>query len=139
MSDAWRADLEAEERPVQDVARLLERSRAQIAEAPLLLVSCVTLEGAKVWPDARRRGAERDMFVQSLGAALQNLLLAAEELGFAGYLKGAPLFCPSPVRDALKLPDDWEPAFLVMLGYASEGFVPPPRADVDVAEFMVER
>jgi F420 biosynthesis protein FbiB-like protein len=139
MADAWRANLEAEERPVQEIARLLERSRAQIEEPPLLLLSCVVLDGAKTWPDTARRQGERDMFVQSLGAALQNLLLAAKERGLAGYLKGAPLFCPQAIREALRLPREWEPAFLVQLGYAAEGSEPPARAAVDVAEFMVER
>jgi coenzyme F420-0:L-glutamate ligase/coenzyme F420-1:gamma-L-glutamate ligase len=139
MADAWRADLEAEDRPVQEVARLLERSRAQVEEAPLLLLSCLVLEGAKGWPDEARRRAERDMFVQSLGAALQNILLAAEEMGLAGYLKGAPLYCQQAIRDALKLPPEWEPAFLVQLGYAAEGFAPATRAPIEVSEFTVER
>jgi coenzyme F420-0:L-glutamate ligase/coenzyme F420-1:gamma-L-glutamate ligase len=139
MADAWRADLEEQERPVQDVARLLERSRAQVESAPLLLLSCMVLDGAKAWSDDRRRQAERDMFVQSLGAALQNLLLAAAECGLAGYIKGAPLFCADAVRDALKLPLEWEPAFLMLLGYAEEGFTPPARPPLDVTEFMIER
>jgi coenzyme F420-0:L-glutamate ligase/coenzyme F420-1:gamma-L-glutamate ligase len=79
------------------------------------------------------------MFVQSLGAALQNLLLAAVERGLAGYLKGAPLFCQEAIREALRLPAEWEPAFLVQLGYAAEGFEPPTRETIDVAEFVVER
>jgi F420 biosynthesis protein FbiB-like protein len=139
MSDAWRADLEEAERPVQEVARLLERSRGQIEDAPLLLLSCIVLDGAKPWPDNARRQAERDMFVQSLGAALQNILLAAEEHGLVGYIKGAPLFCRDAVRESLRLPHEWEPAFLVQLGHAAVGFTPPRREPVDVAEFMVER
>jgi coenzyme F420-0:L-glutamate ligase/coenzyme F420-1:gamma-L-glutamate ligase len=79
------------------------------------------------------------MFVQSLGAALQNILLAAEEYGLVGYIKGAPLFCRDAVRESLRLPADWEPAFLVQLGYAAVGFTLPEREPMDVAEFMVER
>jgi len=139
MADAWRADLEAEELPVHEIARLLERSRVQIEEPPLLVLSCVVLDGAKPWPDKARLQGERDMFVQSLGAALQNLLLAAEERGLAGYLKGAPLFCQEAIRAALRLPAAWEPEFLVQLGYAAEGFEPPAREAIEVAEFMVER
>jgi coenzyme F420-0:L-glutamate ligase/coenzyme F420-1:gamma-L-glutamate ligase len=139
MADSWRADLEAEGRPIQEIARLLERSRGQLEEPPLLLLSCVVLDGAKTWRDEARRQGERDMFVQSLGAALQNLLLAAVERGLAGYLKGAPLFCQQAIREALRLPNEWEPAFLVQLGYAAERFEPPAREAIDVAEFMVER
>jgi coenzyme F420-0:L-glutamate ligase/coenzyme F420-1:gamma-L-glutamate ligase len=139
MSDAWRSDLEAEDRPVQEVARLLERSREQITGAPVLLLACLLTEGARKWPDKARKQAERDMFVQSLGAALQNILLAAAERGLAGYLKGAPLFCREAVTEALRLPAGWEPTFLVLLGRPAAGSVPAPRAPIDAAEFMVER
>jgi coenzyme F420-0:L-glutamate ligase/coenzyme F420-1:gamma-L-glutamate ligase len=139
MAESWRADLEAEERPVQEVARLLDRSREQVTDAPLLLLACLALDGARPWPDEARRRGERDMFVQSLGAALQNMLLAAGERGLVGYLKGAPLFCGDAVREALRLPVSWEPTFLVLLGRAEDGFIPPSREPPDAAEFMVER
>ena len=139
MADAWRADLEAVETSVHDVQRLLARSKEQITGAPALLVACLELADAKEQGDERRRSAERDMFVQSLGAALQNILLAAVERGLVGYLKGAPLFCAPAVREALELPDGWEPAFLVLLGHPEEGFEPEPRAEVEVGDVMVER
>ncbi|MBI2913935.1 MAG: nitroreductase family protein, partial [Chloroflexi bacterium] len=94
MAAAWRADLQRDARPPEAIERLLARSHRQLAGAPALLLACLTLEDAHSWADERRRSAERDMFVQSLGAALQNLLLAAHSRGLAGYLKGAPLFCP---------------------------------------------
>ena len=139
MSDVWRADLEREGRSVHAIDRLLGRSRAQLTEAPVLLLACISLADARTWPDEERRAAERDMFVQSLGAALQNLLLAAVEAGLAGYLKGAPLFCGPAVRSALDLPPDWEPAFLVLLGYPDKSVSPPPRDELDVEEFLVQR
>jgi len=139
MTGAWRADLEREGKPVLEVAGLLRRSQTQLAEAPVLLLACLSLGDRKRWPDAARRRAESDMFVQSLGAALQNLLLAAGEAGLAGYLKGAPLFCADAVRAALELPSDWEPTFLVLLGYPHEELEAAPRDAVDVDEFLVER
>jgi coenzyme F420-0:L-glutamate ligase/coenzyme F420-1:gamma-L-glutamate ligase len=139
MSGAWRADLEAEGRSVLEIDALLRKSQAQLAEAPVLLLSCLSLSEERAWPDEERRGAERDMFVQSLGAALQNLLLAAGEAGLAAYLKGAPLFCPGAVRAALALSEDWEPAFLVLLGYPDDAARPPPRASLDIEEFFLER
>jgi coenzyme F420-0:L-glutamate ligase/coenzyme F420-1:gamma-L-glutamate ligase len=134
MAEAWRADLEdgADEAAVA-------RSGREIVGAPVLLLACLDLEGAREWPDERRRMAERDMFVQSLGAALQNLLLAAHAKGLAGYLKGAPLFCREAVAAALELPAAWEPAFLVLLGYAEEGAAPPPRPPAAASDFLVDR
>jgi len=79
------------------------------------------------------------MFVQSLGAALQNLLLAAADYGLAGYLKGAPLFCPDAVRQALDLPPDWHPAFLVLLGYPDKVGKASPRSAVHLDEHFVLR
>lgn len=139
MSDAWRADLDAKGATVHEIDRLLRRSRAQIELAPVLLIACLVHGEAKEWPDERHRRAERDMFVQSLGAALQNILLAAGEFGLAGYLKGAPLFCADAVAEAAALPEAWEPAFLVLLGYPEEGFVPPSREEVDPDDFLIER
>ena len=139
MSGAWLADLEAADTPVRDVQRLILRSKEQMTGAPALLVACLELAEAKEQADERRRSAERDMFVQSLGAALQNMLLAAVERGLVGYIKGAPLFCAPAVREALELPDEWEPAFLVLLGHPEEGFEPAPRGEVEVGDVMVER
>jgi len=139
MSDAWRADLERTGQSVHEIARLLGRSQRQLTNAPALLVACLSLAEARTWRDKPRRTAERDMFVQSLGAALQNILLAAADCGLAGYLKGAPLFCPDAVRTALSLPEDWEPAFLVLLGYAEENIEISPRRPAAIDDFLVER
>jgi coenzyme F420-0:L-glutamate ligase/coenzyme F420-1:gamma-L-glutamate ligase len=139
MTESWLEDLAAEDRSVVETDRLISRSRAQVLDAPALLVACLELDQTHDWPDERRRAAERDMFVQSLGAALQNLLLAAVERGLVGYLKGAPLFCGPAVKQALDLPNGWEPGFHVLLGYAEEEFQPPPRAPVDVDDYLIAR
>jgi len=139
MAAAWQEDLRRDGAPDEQARRLIQESRQQIAGAPVLLVACLTLQEAKTWPDGQRQRAERDMFVQSLGAALQNLLLSATERGLAAYLKGAPLFCQDAVREALELPADWEPAFLVLLGHPRPGVRPPPRHLPDVRQFLLER
>jgi len=139
MAAAWEADAASDGRETAEIAAALARSRRQLAEAPLLLLACLQTEGARDWPDGRRRVAERDMYMQSLGAALQNLLLAAHARGLGGYLKGAPLFCRSAVAEALALPDGWQPAFLVLLGYPARGAKPPPRPEPRAEDFLVSR
>jgi coenzyme F420-0:L-glutamate ligase / coenzyme F420-1:gamma-L-glutamate ligase len=139
MGEAWRADLEREGESVHTIDRLLRRSHAQLVEAPVLLLACLTLEESHRWRDDERRLAERDMFVQSLGAALQNMLLAAGEAGLAGYLKGAPLFCGRVIRSALDLPGDWQPTFLVLLGYPDKTAERSPREAVNLDEFLLQR
>ena len=139
MADSWRADLEAEGRTVHEITSLLEKSRAQVSEPPVVLLACITLNEARPWPDARRSAAERDMFVQSLGAALQNILLAAEERGLAGYIKGAPLFCSEVIAEGLDLPEGWFPTFLVLLGHPHPDFLPSRRKDINLPDFLVKR
>lgn len=139
MGESWLEDMAAEKRSVHEMQKLIGRSRAQVMDAPVLLVACLALDETREWPDETRRMAERDMFVQSLGAALQNILLAAVERDLVGYLKGAPLFCGPAISQALGLPEDWDPAFLVLLGYPESGFEPPERAAIDLSEFLVER
>ena len=139
MAAAWRAAAAADGVPDSRIEAAVRRSRKQVADAPLLLLACLELASARPWPDERRRAAERDMYVQSLGAALQNLLLAAHARGLGGYLKGAPLFCPAAVAEALALPDGWQPAFLVLLGYPAEGAEPPERTPVSAEDFLIAR
>ncbi len=139
MAAAWRADLGADGRPAQALEAPLARSRRQLTDAPLLLLACLQAEAARDWPDKRRRSAERDMYVQSLGAALQNLLLAAHARGLGGYLKGAPLFCPAAVSEALSLPNGWQPAFLVLLGYPADDSRPMSRSAIRADDFLIER
>ncbi|MEE8384358.1 MAG: nitroreductase family protein [Dehalococcoidia bacterium] len=138
-ADAWRADLDRAGQTVHTIHRLLARSRRQLTEAPVLLLACLTLEEARPWPDETRRRAERDMFVQSLGAALQNLLLAAPARGLAGYLKGAPLFCADALRQALALPPDWEPSSFILLGYPHVGTEPPLRPPFSLKDSLTNR
>lgn len=139
MADAWRADLDKAGTSVHEIDRLLRRSRSQVEEAPVLLIACLVHDEAKEWPDQGRRQGERDMFVQSLGAALQNILLAAGERGLVGYVKGAPLFCAEAVAEAANLPEGWEPTFLVLLGYPPDGYEPAARPPIDPTDYLVER
>ena len=139
MAAAWRVDAAADGASDSRIEGEVRRSRKQMAEAPLLLLTCLETEGARDWPDDRRRAAERDMHMQSLGAALQNLLLAAHARGLGGYLKGAPLFCPAAVAEALALPEGWQPAFLVLLGYPAQGAKPAARPEPQVQDFLLSR
>ena len=58
--------------------------------------------------------------VQSLGAAIQNLLLAASDRGLDTGWMCAPLFCPEIVRDALGLQPPLVPHAIITLGWAAQ-------------------
>ncbi len=139
MAAAWRKDARRDGMALRGLEAAVQKSNGQLLEAPVLLLACLSLESARDWPDAGRRAAEREMFVQSLGAALQNLLLAAVEAGLSGFIKGAPLFCRPAASEALGLPSSWEPEFLVLLGYAKPGSEPGPRAPLDLSELLTDR
>jgi nitroreductase len=60
------------------------------------------------------------MAIQSVAMAAQNLLLMAHVEGLGACWLCAPLFCQETVREALGLPDDYEPQGLIALGYPDE-------------------
>lgn len=60
------------------------------------------------------------MAVQSLGAAVQNLLLAAYDRGLDAGWMCAPLFCPDVVSDALGLAPGLSPQAIITVGYAAQ-------------------
>ncbi|MCZ7534785.1 MAG: nitroreductase family protein [Acidimicrobiia bacterium] len=81
-------------------------------------------------PRARRRQAEWSMALLSLGAAFENLLLAASAAGLAACWVAAPVFCPDTARDALGLPDDWQPQAMALVGYPDPSYRAPDRRPI---------
>jgi coenzyme F420-0:L-glutamate ligase / coenzyme F420-1:gamma-L-glutamate ligase len=130
MAVRWRADLREDGIAEEVIDRRLARSDAVLRPAPVLLLPGVQLDDAHPYPDARRQRAERDLFVLSGGAALQNLqiVLAAHGVGAAWISSTA--FCPDTVRSSLALPATWEP--LGMLAIGAPEAPPPTRGPVAV-------
>jgi coenzyme F420-0:L-glutamate ligase/coenzyme F420-1:gamma-L-glutamate ligase len=85
MGERWRQDLERDGVPEARIRRLLSRSRARLTAAPVLILAGVVSQAQHPWPDQRRQRAEELMFAQSLGAALENLMLAAHARGLGSY------------------------------------------------------
>lgn len=127
MADEWDKDLREDGLPREDRERLTKASIKQLAQSPILIIPCLTMRDMDTYPDARRQKAEYVMAVQSVAAAVQNLLLAAHAEGLGACWFCAPLFCPERVREVLGVPEDVDPQALVTLGYPSEKPDPPPR------------
>lgn len=138
MGEEWRSNLEMDGQPPDVVEARLEGSRRRLEEAPALVLLCLCLEDLDRYPDEARRGSEETMAVQSLGAAAQNLLLAAYELGLDTGWMCAPLFCPERVVEALGLDRRLVPHALITLGYA-EGDPPKRRGRRPLEELVVYR
>ncbi len=119
MGETWKKNLEMDGQSQEIVRIRLEKSRLRILNAPALILSCLYLEDLDRYPDERRQNDETTMAIQSLGAAIQNMLLMAYDLGLDGGWMCAPLFCPEVVCEALALDRRLIPHALITLGYAA--------------------
>lgn len=136
MRDAWIADLRRDGKSEDSVAKRVRRGDV-LRDAPYLVVPCLVTDGAHDYGHARRDAAEREMFVVSMGAGVQNFLvaLAGERLGSAWV--SSTMFCRDVVRKVLGLPEDWDPMGAVAVGHAAAA--PAERAARAAEEFIEVR
>ncbi|MEU1349531.1 coenzyme F420-0:L-glutamate ligase [Streptomyces sp. NPDC005776] len=136
MRDAWIADLRRDGKSEESIAKRVRRGDV-LRRAPYLVVPCMVMDGSHTYGDARRDGAEREMFVVAAGAGIQNFLvaLAGERLGSAWV--SSTMFCRDVVREVLELPASWDPLGAVAVGRAVEA--PSPRVGRDAEGFVAVR
>jgi coenzyme F420-0:L-glutamate ligase / coenzyme F420-1:gamma-L-glutamate ligase len=119
MGATWRRNLEMDNEPLKVIEGRLAGSRRRLLEAPLLILVSLCTDDLDRYPDAERAAAERTMAIQSLGACVQNMLLAAYAHGIDGGWMCAPLFCPEIVVEALALDPLLTPHALLAMGHAA--------------------
>ncbi|MER5214719.1 coenzyme F420-0:L-glutamate ligase [Streptomyces sp. NPDC002838] len=136
MRDAWIADLRRDGKSEESIAKRVRRGDV-LRNAPYLVVPCLVMDGSHTYGDARRDGAEREMFVVAAGAGVQNFLvaLAGERLGSAWV--SSTMFCRDVVREVLGLPEEWDPMGAVAVGHPAEE--PRPRGERDAGAFIEVR
>lgn len=125
MAEAWAADLKKDGITTEE-EKLIER-RERFTNVPVLILACLTMEELRRFPDVERQQCERDLAVESLGAGLENLLLAAHMASLGACWFCAPAFCKDTVRQVLKIPAWVEPSALIVLGYPAEAPPVPSR------------
>ncbi len=119
MGATWQENLEMDGQDAKIVNIRLEKSRQRILTAPAIILPCLYLEDLDRYPDEKRQSDETIMAIQSLGAAIQNMLLMTYDLGLDAGWMCAPLFCPEVVCEALDLDSHLIPHALITVGYAA--------------------
>ncbi|MFB7501049.1 coenzyme F420-0:L-glutamate ligase [Streptomyces sp. NPDC056161] len=136
MREAWITDLRRDGKSEESIDKRVRRGEV-LRGAPYLVVPCLVMDGSHTYGDARRDGAEREMFVVATGAGVQNFLvaLAGERLGSAWV--SSTMFCRDVVREVLGLPQDWDPMGAVAVGHPAER--PRERPEREVSAFVEVR
>ena len=136
MREAWTADLRRDGFTEEQITRRLRRGDV-LRLAPLIVVPCLVTDAAHDYPDERRNRSEQAMFVVSMGAAVQNLLIALAVEGLGSAWISSTLFCQDVAARAMDLPGGWRPMGAVAVGHPAEQARPrPPR---DPADFLLAR
>jgi len=131
MAADWQRQLELDGQSNDIVTIRLQKGRARMIDAPALVLACLYLNELDVYPDPERQEAERIMAIQSLGAAIQNLLLTVFSAGYDAGWMCAPLFCPGIVQDALGLSADLHPQALIPMGLPAKDPVRKARKTLE--------
>jgi F420 biosynthesis protein FbiB-like protein len=139
MGEAWRRDLRADGVDDARIDVLVDASHDKIVGAPAIVLGCLTWEGLDRYPDATRQRAEFGMALLSLGAAVENLMLAVADAGYASCWVAAPIFCPEAARDALDVDAEWLPHAMVLVGRPDPSYVGRPRPPVPLDVLRVFR
>jgi coenzyme F420-0:L-glutamate ligase/coenzyme F420-1:gamma-L-glutamate ligase len=120
MGDKLRQDRLSDGDSERVIERDVSRSYGRITGAPVVILFFLSMVDMDHYPDKRRREAERQMAVQSVAMAVQNMWLAAAVEGLGACWLCAPLFVPHLVQETLGLPEDWQAQGLLTLGWPAE-------------------
>jgi coenzyme F420-0:L-glutamate ligase/coenzyme F420-1:gamma-L-glutamate ligase len=137
---AWTADLEKDGASPGEIAQRAARTEALLGGAPVLVVPWVRFDAMHPYADAERSHAERELFLLSSGAAIENLLLALHAQGYASCWAPTTLFCQEAARESLGVDAAWYALGAVAAGPrpVGEGELPPPPP-VDLGTVLSER
>ncbi len=139
MGERWRSDLTRDGLEPARIDALVDASHRRIEAAPAVVLGCLTDDGLDHYPDEARQRAEWGMALLALGAAVENLMLAATDRGLASCWVAAPIFCPNEARASLRLDDGWLPHAMVLVGHPDPTYEPRARPPVKLGSLRVRR
>lgn len=116
MGREWVEDLLADGIDRDKALRIVESSNSRSLRASCLVVVCLSMEDMDVYWDGKRARCEYIMGVQSVAAAIQNMLLVLDAMGLGACWRCSPLFAPQSVKRVLGLPCNVEPMAMVEIG-----------------------
>jgi len=116
MAEQWLEDLIGDGVPRENAVKVVEAGKERSMRASALIVACLSMREMETYWDSGRSRLEYIMGVQSLAAALQNILLALHSMGYGACWRCSPLFAPEAVRKVLEIPNDVEPQAMVEVG-----------------------
>ncbi len=117
MANEWRRDLRGDGLPEWKIEIIIEESKKRTLRASSLIVVCLTMEEMDMYPDEKRRKCEYVMAVQSIGAFIENLLLALHAMGLGACWRCGPLFAQDAVRKVLGIPSHVEPQAMIEVAH----------------------
>jgi len=131
MANAWMADLIKDGTPAEVRENMTKASVERFTHASVLIVACITMNDMIQYADEPRQKCEHDLAVQSLGAAIQNMLVVAHSKNLGACWFCAPIFCKEAVRKVLNIPEEVEPQALIAIGYPAEKPPAPQRKTLE--------
>lgn len=115
LTSAMRRDMTAEGTPESEIEARVARSIKRINEAPVLILLCRDVSAVR-----EHKPQDTIMAIQSVANAATYLLLAAHAEGLGGNWICWPLYAREETRQALELPETWEPQAMIFIGRADE-------------------
>jgi F420 biosynthesis protein FbiB-like protein len=136
MGAKWRLDLLKDDIEEDTIAKLLLKSKEKIIAAPTLIIGCIDKASLRHYDDASKDNYEMIMSHHSFGAALQNILLVANQRNLAAYWISSPLYASQESQEVLNYPIAWKAVAAIALGRHKNNFEPPKRQQVPINKYL---